>query len=200
MNVIIVGGNRSYHDMFKSRGWTTDEQLPPDLVCFTGGEDVDPALYDEVLHPFSSISKERDKRDMDVFNLVDEDVPLVGICRGGQFLNVMCGGKLYQHVNGHATGRPHKAYTDDGREVMVTSTHHQMMIPAVGGEVLAWAKESTLVETADFQTVREERDKDIEVVLYRDAGCLCFQPHPEFPNSGCADYFFECLKRLLEIK
>lgn len=71
-----------------------------DGILFAGGEDVDPAFYDEPLkHP--SVRPNRD-RDMFEFDCLDRarraQLPVLGICRGAQMVNVKFGGALYQDL------------------------------------------------------------------------------------------------------
>src|SRR5687768_16963203 len=103
--VLTIGEDSLVNEMFMNKGWLvwdTDFNYPTnlDLICFTGGEDVTPSLYGEVKHPLTYNNPERDKHEVEYFNQFI-GIPKVGICRGGQFLNVMSGGKLHQHILGH---------------------------------------------------------------------------------------------------
>jgi putative glutamine amidotransferase len=83
-----------------------------DGLLITGGKDVDPAAYGQQSHP------ETDRPDAlrDAWELallkgaLQRDLPVLGICRGAQVLNVACGGTLHQHLpdvlghNGHRAG------------------------------------------------------------------------------------------------
>ena len=64
-------------------------------ILLTGGQDVDPELYGE--HPLpecGKISPHRDRTDRIVFQYaMERDLPLLGICRGAQLINVLLGGK-----------------------------------------------------------------------------------------------------------
>ena len=71
-----------------------------DGILFTGGHDVDPALYEEKKSPkCGEVSTQRDKLE---FALLQRalmiDLPVLGICRGAQFINVCLGGTLYQDI------------------------------------------------------------------------------------------------------
>jgi putative glutamine amidotransferase len=78
----------------------------------TGGYDVDPAAYGQQPHPTTDQS--RPGRDAWEFALLqgalDRGLPLLGICRGVQVLNVALGGTLHQHLpevighSGHRAG------------------------------------------------------------------------------------------------
>lgn len=172
-----------------------------DLVCFTGGEDVDPSLYGQKPGPMTHYNPKRDTYDRQAFDLAREnDIMMVGICRGGQLLNVLNGGTMWQHVNGHAGVGTHELLDlETGEVVQVTSTHHQMMQPAESAKVIGVAFESQMrmsegTKVAWRRTSADE--EDYEVLWYPKTKSLCFQPHPEFRPGECRDYFFNILERV----
>lgn len=71
-----------------------------DGILFSGGEDVDPALYDEKMK-FKSVHFNRARDDFE-FGLLDaaldRGLPILGICRGIQMINVKFGGTLIQDI------------------------------------------------------------------------------------------------------
>jgi putative glutamine amidotransferase len=71
-----------------------------DGLLLAGGSDLDPSLYGEAPVPESSASDpERDRLELALVRLaLDQDLPIFGVCRGLQVLNVARGGSLYQHV------------------------------------------------------------------------------------------------------
>lgn len=71
-----------------------------DGILFTGGQDVDPVLYgQEVLEFCGERCEGRDKLEQALFReALRADLPIFGICRGMQFINVMMGGTLYQDL------------------------------------------------------------------------------------------------------
>ena len=108
--VFVVGSSfGAYHDMFRRYGWEIAKSYDEaDLLQYTGGEDVSPSLYGRTKHPRSYINRERDMRERIIFlRALKDGKPQAGICRGGQFLNVMCGGSLWQDVNNHAIAGKH---------------------------------------------------------------------------------------------
>lgn len=202
--VYIIGGDFQYTALFKDFGYeviTSLEQDVPDLVCFTGGEDVSPHLYGEAAHPQSFSSEFRDKFEQKLFKqFLDANIPMVGICRGGQFLNVMNGGKMYQHVNMHTQNH---ILTDvkSGDTVMATSTHHQMMRPSISGKIVATAQQHGFKQYMKDGRVEISKmeEPDIEVVFYPHTQCLCFQPHPEFGSEELKVYFHNLISINLDI-
>ncbi|HEX2071057.1 MAG TPA: gamma-glutamyl-gamma-aminobutyrate hydrolase family protein [Thermoleophilaceae bacterium] len=71
-----------------------------DGLLLTGGADVDPASYGAVAHPRTGATRpDRDRFELALaYGAMERDMPLLGICRGGQMINVACGGTLIQHL------------------------------------------------------------------------------------------------------
>lgn len=74
-----------------------------DALCLTGGEDMEPSRYGAPADPKTEPADP--KRDALELALVatarTRDLPVLGICRGFQVINVAYGGSLVQHVDGH---------------------------------------------------------------------------------------------------
>ncbi len=201
--IVTPVGDGPYHKMFRDQGWViTNDMSYADIVQFTGGEDVSPSLYERAQHPATCNNPRRDAREALVFDVaLNENIPMAGICRGGQFLNVMCGGEMYQHADNH--GRPHGMYDNIVEEYYeVTSTHHQIMKPSEEAKVLAIAWETSKREHIDeagdtiLETlVGKDHPGDAEVVFYQQFDALCFQPHPEFDGQDrLAEAYFDFLR------
>jgi gamma-glutamyl-gamma-aminobutyrate hydrolase PuuD len=168
-----------------------------DLVVFTGGADVSPELYGEKLtdaHPKTRFNKSRDNRDMQLYaDALQMRIPMVGICRGAQFLHVMNGGKLYQDVDGHQTS--HSIRTADNLTIdAVTSTHHQMVMSNDRMVVLATARQSTERWIDKRVSERSAKHDDIEAFLYPETLCLGIQGHPEY--RGVSRFTGWCLQQI----
>jgi len=87
-----------------------------DGVLLTGGPDVDPARYGEATQPETFVEPDplRDALELPLARAaVDEDVPVLAVCRGIQVLNVALGGTLYQDVDVQRDGR--QAWTHQQR-------------------------------------------------------------------------------------
>ena len=72
-------------------------------LMLIGGEDVDPARYGETPHEkLGAVVPWRDELEFTALNLADElKLPVLGICRGCQVINVHRGGTLIQHLEQH---------------------------------------------------------------------------------------------------
>lgn len=146
-----------------------------DGFVFSGGGDVDPALYgghlDATVH---SIDPERDDFERALIPLVLEaDKPLLAICRGAQILNVALGGSLYEDIPSALPAalrhdwypnipRDYLAHTVEiepgsrlaeilgTRKLRTNSLHHQAIRqPAPGLEVVARA-EDDIIEAVEL--------------------------------------------------
>jgi hypothetical protein len=196
LRVYVIGGGFQYMKMFYDAGFKGARNVnEADIVCFTGGEDVTPELYGEKALPETYFSRERDEFETKLYKeALELKKPMVGICRGGQFLNVMNDGRLWQDVNNHGVRGGHSVINlKTGEELQdMTSTHHQMMIPGDNAEVLALAKCATHKKGEKEEVVRNKPElDDTEVVWYPGTLSLCFQPHPEFAHGNCRDFFLE---------
>jgi len=207
--VHIVGNFTAYCLMFQEQGWKVVDCIEDaDLVQFCGGEDIWPGFYKERANERTHFNLQRDRYEKAMFDLAREQgCAIAGICRGAQFVHVMNGGSLYQHVDNHGLRHGHlctlvKEFEDlSPISLVCSSTHHQMMREGKeGGVVVLSAKQSTIKHsqvgalTADKHFVR-----DVEAVYHKKQRSFCFQPHPEYyaPGHPCRVLYFQLLTRLL---
>jgi putative glutamine amidotransferase len=90
---VLIPSLADLPDVSAINGWL-------DGLLLAGGSDLDPSLYGEAPAPESSAPElERDRLELDLIRLaLDQDLPILGVCRGLQVLNVARGGSLYQHI------------------------------------------------------------------------------------------------------
>jgi len=78
-----------------------------DGFLFTGGQDVNPKMYDEEKSDHcGEVCETRDRMETYLFRecVVNQDKPAFGICRGIQFINAVLGGSLYQDIPTELSG------------------------------------------------------------------------------------------------
>ncbi len=166
-----------------------------DLVLFTGGEDVNPSLYGEKLGKHTFSNNKRDVLEEQIFSKFSK-VPKLGICRGGQFLTVMNGGKLIQHVENHNSNHnitfipsADKAldFTNSSVTIPVTSSHHQMMYPFNLDEdsyiiygYSEYNRSPIYLNGANDNIKIPVSFVEPEVIYYPKTKSLCIQGHPEW--------------------
>lgn len=165
-----------------------------DVVLFEGGTDVNPEMYGQqkglhTQHP----DRDRDQREKLFFIKAQKaGAACLGICRGSQFLTVMCGGKLIQDVTGHC-GSHSIFYSSEGipdiRSLLVTSTHHQMCYPFDLPEkdyfILGWASERLSKYYLNGENKEEvEPPGEPEIIWYPKKRSLAIQGHPEYMGDN----------------
>lgn len=158
----------------------------PDAILLWGGTDIHPSYYNETAHPTNqagTIPSERDKFEWKAMMWAKANkVPIIGVCRGAQFINAFAGGKLVQHCNGHH--RDHLVTCEDGEIFAVTSSHHQMLrLEGTDGKLLAWSREplSAFYVNGDNEEVKVDREP--EIVFYPSIKALAIQGHPEWAKE-----------------
>ena len=153
-----------------------------DGLCLTGGGDVDPVRYGADNVASTEIDEPRDALELALLErALARDIPVLGICRGFQLINVRFGGTLEQHHLGHSpkyppAGQPvsddpagadavhHVVAPEPGSKLaaasgeaahIVNSSHHQVVTPdRLAAELRATARVDDLVEALESPTHR----------------------------------------------
>jgi len=131
-----------------------------DGLLLMGGSDVNPARFGATARPETDApDDERDEAELALIQeAIERDVPIFGICRGLQILNVYHGGTLVQHLEATARHDPEKDdHSGPAHEVafepasklariaaaetwQVNSRHHQAVL-RLGSDLLVAARD-----------------------------------------------------------
>lgn len=145
-----------------------------DGLLLTGGEDIDPSWFGADPSPLlSPPSQERDLFELALFAVARQrELPILGICRGIQLINVALGGTLFQDLpserpgsvdhspSGARDARSHVvrmqpgsrvATALDATEASVNSVHHQAIKDLAPGLVATGWSSDGLIEVAESQ-------------------------------------------------
>jgi putative glutamine amidotransferase len=138
-----------------------------DALVLSGGADIDPARYGRVSEPgLQGIDPERDEFEFALLSrAMLRGIPILGICRGMQFMNVVLGGTMVQDItplqvdvehnfsDGPPERRAHRVATEAGslarrlygESILTTSSHHQA-VDDLGKDlrVTGWADDGTI--------------------------------------------------------
>ncbi|WP_371679338.1 gamma-glutamyl-gamma-aminobutyrate hydrolase family protein [Streptomyces sp. NBC_01276] len=158
-----------------------------DGLIISGGPDVDPVRYGAERDPRTGApATVRDEWELALIGAaLEADLPLLGICRGMQALNVALGGTLVQHIDGHVhtpgvtswhpvrpvAGTRYAALVPEVAEV---PTYHHQAVERLGRDLVvsAYAEDGTVEAIEDPDRSKwvvgvqwhPERDKDTRVM------------------------------------
>jgi putative glutamine amidotransferase len=143
-----------------------------DALLLAGGADVDPASYGAAPHPETGVVwPERDRFEIAlVRRAIERRMPVLGVCRGMEIMNVALGGTLIQHLpdvigtdeHRHTPGAfgDHEvrlepgslAATAAGSERAMVKSHHHQGIEELGSGLIAtgWSVKDDLIEAIEL--------------------------------------------------
>ena len=148
-----------------------------DGLLLAGGEDIDPHFYgDEPKDKIEKTDPDRDRVELLLARwAVAEQMPILGICRGHQLLNVALGGALYQDIHtemgveethdmrgkgeGFRQKRPHQVILDPeskiarelGAVLWVNSLHHQAVATPGKGLKVVGTSPGGVIEAMELE-------------------------------------------------
>ena len=155
-----------------------------DGVVFMGGSDVSPYIYGEEPHGARGCDPVRDELEKEIYGRAqDRGIPCIGICRGGQLLNVLNGGTMIQHLGETISGVVSMWDRDEQCYFDVLVDHHQGIVAR-----------PDVIDDAHIDDVQHD-DRPDYLVFYPKTKSFCFQPHPEWGHQDTEFYFF---KKLVE--
>ena len=140
-----------------------------DGLVLAGGSDVDPSSYGATAEPETGpTTPERDRFELALaYGALERDMPVLGICRGMELLNVACGGTLQQDVDRLDLHRHTRGVYGDhevrlepgslaaravGAERTPVKSHHHQGVRELGEELVAsgWSEPDGLIEAIEL--------------------------------------------------
>lgn len=175
-----------------------------DGVLLCGGPDIHPNLYGEQIKYYCGhVNHERDVFELELARLcIEEDKPLMGICRGSQVLNVACGGTLYQDINLQgATDFKHADNSESHSPVahpvnLLTGKFFEQVLCISELEITSWHHQAVRAPGEGIEIAALCPDGIIEGVYMPAKKCIFgVEWHPEMlpdnPGYKLFDYFVD---------
>lgn len=164
--------------------WTLSEVAELDGIILTGGDDVDPALYDAQAHPRTQVPNvRRDSFETTLYRHArTANVPVFAICRGAQIVNTVHGGTLHQHlpdVDGFGAHEAEKK--DEFAEVVVRTVPDTAVAGLLGTGATVRCHHHQAIDRLGAGLIVSARSDDgcIEAFETPDGSMLAVQWHPE---------------------
>lgn len=154
-----------------------------DGLVLAGGGDLDPARYGEAPHPLTGgVSAGRDAWEVEVLRAaLDRGIPVLGVCRGLQVLNVVLGGSLHQHLPDVVGSQAHRPEPGTFGDVDVDVTGGRLQ-ELLGGRTAVRCHHHQALDRlgTGLQVVARAPDGTVEAVeLTGDRFVVGVQWHPE---------------------
>lgn len=156
-----------------------------DGLLLSGGVDFDPALFDSEPHPdLGFVDETRDLFEIALYQAAKHrGIPILGICRGIQAINVAEGGSLYQHLPALGDRHQHAQHNIDG------SLFHKLTLEPDSELARAFGKTTIRTNSYHHQAIEKlgnnlkvtarAEDSTIEAVEGITGAILGVQWHPE---------------------
>lgn len=180
-----------------------------DGFILTGGVDVDPSFYNAAAGYKNSPEahqKDRDHFEEKIYRYAQlNKLPLLGICRGMQLVNVLQGGKLVQDLD--SSNEKHRKETTDKEHTIVTS--HDTLLYSIAGSLTGHVNSAhhqaidplAIGENLKVNAYDDDDEKIIEGLEFDDKTdkgfMLCVQWHPERIKGKEENPFSANLKKQL---
>ena len=176
---ILLSGNKklqNYIDAVEGVGGIATEKYLPEIdvdfdgLLLCGGNDIDPKYYGEGIDGAVNIDCLRDEVEFALLKaFIEAGKPVMGICRGCQFINVFFGGSLYQDIK---NANEHSSFSDFdlvhrvsaakgsiahdlyGADFVVNSSHHQAINKLGKGlKVTMMCADNTVIEGFEHESL-----------------------------------------------
>ena len=176
-----------------------------DGLCLIGGYDMDPHFFEQDPHPNIGMTvKNRDESELAYFyEAFDRDMPILGICRGHQLINVALGGTLIQDIKSQKPD----AICHEQKSPRMETTHKVRIFPGKLLEITG--VETIFVNSFHHQAVDRVAEELIETAVSSDGivealehpakkYCLSVQWHPEELAIAKDEYAMKLFKSFIE--
>lgn len=210
LKVYVVGYPSKHQMSWINNAVLEKDPYKADCYVFTGGQDINPELYGEKCgkHMWNG-NFDRDKYEIEMWRLAQKlGKYSFGICRGGQLVCCLSGGKLIQHLE-HPSS--HEIYLNNGNSFRGNSIHHQACYPwnlhNDEYELLGWCLEESRIhlngdnkeiEFPSYAYTPEGILMEPEILWFPKTKSLMCQGHPEMSsyNSPFVKYLNEKIEEL----
>ncbi|MBR9988338.1 MAG: gamma-glutamyl-gamma-aminobutyrate hydrolase family protein [Gemmatimonadetes bacterium] len=164
-------------------------------IVLSGGEDVEPSRYGEKPSPaLGATLRERDEMEFTALDCaLQRDMPVFGICRGCQVLNVHFGGSLYQDIDTERPGHLlHQQLAPWGQSTHAATVRPDSLLRRIIGtdelHINSFHHQAVKELGRDLRVVARADDGLVEAIEHESrAWVLGVQWHPERGEAAAPD-------------
>lgn len=167
-------------------------------LIISGGDDVNPEHYGESEREASRYDPDRDKLEIELLEqYLHSGIPILGICRGSQLLNIVANGSLYADIRPDRKKTPNKYTALPVKEVKVSSdsqlgecvTPHEFTVNSLHNQAVKKLGDDLIVTARDA-------DGFVQAIEHKSRFIVGVQWHPEYlPYLSSQREIFRCFSR-----
>jgi putative glutamine amidotransferase len=182
-------------------------------MLLMGGLDIDSSRYtDDPAHEKSKSSPVRDELEFPLIQrALDNNLPILGICRGCQALAVADGGSLYQHLPEMISEETHGKSVDGEGYGHIADVEHTIYVEPESRLEQIVGQREVVVNSGHHQAIKDPGDNFritaetpagvVEAIEHEgDFFCIGLQSHPEAQQDGPLEGVFQAFKAAVEAK
>ncbi|GAB5413712.1 MAG: hypothetical protein Cons2KO_13150 [Congregibacter sp.] len=154
-----------------------------DALVISGGNDIGPELYGGEVAPKTRIDTARDALEIEwIERALERNIPLLGICRGAQLINVVLGGKLHQDIRElrqKTYNRPgllptKQVFLDKDSKVAAICNRHKLRVNSLHHQAISDPGDGLVIVGRDLDKLCQAVECD------RGRAIIGVQWHPEY--------------------
>ena len=171
------------------------EELPIKAIILSGGNDINPVLYNQKPVYVKDLSELRDDTERELLEIaIKRRLPVLGICRGMQFINVFFGGRVIQSIK--VQNRSEVEHVATRHTIKIIDHNLSELFGKIVIEVNSYHDQGISYECLSPQLkafALSEKDGIIEGIYHQSYPIAGIQWHPERPGSSR-----ECDRRIIK--
>jgi putative glutamine amidotransferase len=176
-------------------------QQPIHGLIISGGDDINPVHYGEAENERSRYDPERDALELEILaQYIDSGIPILGICRGAQLLNIVAHGSLHHDIRPDRIKTPNKYTALPVKQVNVTPdsqlghclTEKKFNVNSLHNQAVKRLGDDLVVTARDA-------DGFIQAIEHKSRFVVGVQWHPEYlPYLAAHRHVFRCFAQAVD--
>lgn len=153
-----------------------------DAIIISGGNDISPEHYHGEINQQVKLDPERDKLEIEwIRKTLNQDIPLLGICRGAQLINVVLGGTLHEDISAMRRLTYNRPGLLPTKQVCIApGSHAQVIFKKNRLRVNSLHHQAIKNVGSDLSVVGHDLDSITQIIESKKYRVMGVQWHPEY--------------------